>query len=33
MNAQRIARLCRLYGLPLPLAASLAALIWGEGHE
>lgn len=33
MNAQRTARLCRLYGLPLPLVASLAALIWVEGRE
>lgn len=33
MNAQRIARLCRHYGLSLPLATALAALIWGEGRE
>lgn len=33
MNAQRIARLCRLYGLSLPLARALSALIWGEGQE
>lgn len=33
MTAQRIARLRRLYGLSLPMATALAALIWGEDGE